>query len=910
MTTHRNKWIAPLAGATALALVGLVSSASALVITGGPVYSLPGGGSCSVSGAPPTGSGATVTCTGVNLGAHTNVYLGIKNNTNRNGNAMDGNLNSTAETINFVSNTASAITYDSSTTISNARGSSSQAVTNTVVITKTGGGGHTVVATGGTPANGTLGEIERLFRLDSGSSFTFDVDVLATTSGTGCTSTNVQAATAYTNCSTPVGGTQDQVSTVDLAFYYSDCGDGVTDSPEQCDLGGANGASGSCCSSTCTFTSGNTCRASADVCDVAETCSGSSASCPADSFLAGGTLCRAGSGDSCDADETCTGSSAACPADDAPGNAGNVCRAGSGDSCDPDEQCTGTPGATCPADIVTSAGTDCRVGSGDSCDATEQCTGVAGAACPADDAPGNAGNTCRVGSGDSCDVDEQCTGTPGATCPADDAPGNAGNVCNPGTGDLCDPDETCTGTPGATCPSDTVTAGGTVCRAGSGDSCDADETCSGVADDPCPVDDAPGNAGNVCRVGSGDSCDVDEQCTGTPGATCPADDAPGNAGNVCNPGTGDSCDPDETCTGTPGATCPADTVTAGGTVCRAGSGDSCDADETCSGVADDPCPADDAPGNAGNVCNPGSGDLCDPDETCTGTPGAACPSDNVASAGTVCRADAGACDVEEQCSGVADDPCPADAFEPAGTVCPNSTLCDGDEQCDGAGSCVGGLPPECDDGTACTVDTCDATLGCLNTGTPVSGCNSGFAKGILIVNEKKPSKEKIVAKFIKGPALGQTDFGDPTIVGGTAYDLCIFDADGNLAGSITIDRAGDSCSGKDCWKSLGKDPPLGKGYRYKDKDMTSDGALVAKFKGGDAGKSKALVKAKNKTGNMPTGIAAALQLGVASGSSAKMQLITSGEPGGLPTGTVCLEIDLDDVKKNDGVFFKGKYKAP
>jgi hypothetical protein len=35
-----------------LALLGGATSAEALIITGGPVYSLPGGGSCSVSGSP------------------------------------------------------------------------------------------------------------------------------------------------------------------------------------------------------------------------------------------------------------------------------------------------------------------------------------------------------------------------------------------------------------------------------------------------------------------------------------------------------------------------------------------------------------------------------------------------------------------------------------------------------------------------------------------------------------------------------------------------------------------------------------------------------------------------------------------------------------------------------------------
>jgi len=906
MRSSSRQWTGSVVAAAIVVLAGLASSATALVITGGPTYTLPGGGSCTVTGDPAIGSAATVNCTGVSLASHSNVYFGIKNNTTALGNVLDDNGPTGGENWNFSSGTGSSIAYTAATTVNNVLGSATQAASTRLTVTRTAGTAS-IVSTGGNPANNGNSDISSLFKLTSGSSYTFSVLVEANTGGSGFGTTN----TRYDAVTTPVGATQADHSSVDLGFYYSDCGDGVTDSPEQCDEAGQNGAASSCCTATCTFrTGGATCRAASDTCDATETCSGSSGACPSDVFLPAGSLCRTGSGDSCDLTETCTGSSAACPTDDAPVNFGTVCNAGSGDSCDPDETCTGIPGATCPADTITSAGTTCRTGSGDSCDVDETCTGVADATCPADDAPGNSGATCRVGSGDSCDVDETCTGTPGAACPADDAAGNAGNVCNPGSGDSCDPDETCTGTPGATCPADTITSAGTTCRVGSGDSCDVDETCTGVADATCPADDAPGNSGATCRVGSGDSCDVDETCTGTPGAACPADDAAGNAGNVCNPGSGDSCDPDETCTGTPGATCPADTITSAGTTCRVGSGDSCDVDETCTGVADATCPADDAPGNAGTVCNAGSGDSCDPDETCTGTPGATCPADTITAAGTTCRADAGDCDVAETCTGNADEACPVDAFEPAGTDCPNSTLCDGDEKCDGNGSCLGGPTPECNDGSACTVDTCDATLGCLNTGTPVTGCTGAFAKGLLIVNEKKAGKEKVLAKFIKGPALSQTDFGDPLNVGGTSYDLCLFDAFGNLAGSFTIDRAGDTCDGKDCWKKLGAAPPDGKGYKFKDKALTSDGTALVLMKGGDAGKSKALVKARNKVGTMPLGIAAALFTGVPAGSAATMQLISNGEPGGFPAGTVCLSLDLDDVKKNDGVFFKGKFTAP
>src|SRR5207249_1661486 len=70
-------------------------------------------------------------------------------------------------------------------------------------------------------------------------------------------------------------------------------------------------------SAACQHTPGNagtTCRPSAGVCDPAETCTGSSAACPADAFESSSTVCRASAGP-CDVAENCTGSAAACPAD-------------------------------------------------------------------------------------------------------------------------------------------------------------------------------------------------------------------------------------------------------------------------------------------------------------------------------------------------------------------------------------------------------------------------------------------------------------------------------------------------------------------------------------------------------------------------------------------------------------------
>src|SRR6185436_9242593 len=90
------------------------------------------------------------------------------------------------------------------------------------------------------------------------------------------------------------------------------CGNSVVETKEACDQGGANGTTGSCCTSVCAFkTSGTNCRSSAGFCDVAETCTGSTATCPTDGFAASTTVCR-GSAGGCDVIENCTGSSAAC----------------------------------------------------------------------------------------------------------------------------------------------------------------------------------------------------------------------------------------------------------------------------------------------------------------------------------------------------------------------------------------------------------------------------------------------------------------------------------------------------------------------------------------------------------------------------------------------------------------------
>jgi len=520
-----------------------------------------------------------------------------------------------------------------------------------------------------------------------------------------------------------------------VTFPAAVCGNGTVEAAEQCDDG--NVANGDCCSSSCQFeAAGTVCRAAAGVCDLQETCTGSSGTCPADAkstavcrpsagicdvtescdgvgdncptdgFVAAGTTCRAAAG-VCDLAETCTGSSASCPAD---AKSTAVCRPAAG-VCDVAESCDGA-GDNCPADALAPAGTLCRAAAG-VCDLAENCTGSS-VNCPAD---AKSTAVCRPAAG-VCDVAESCDGV-GNNCPADGFKA-AGTTCRPAAG-ACDLEEDCDGS-SAICPADAKSTA--VCRPAAG-VCDVDESCDGVGDD-CPAD-AFVAAGTPCRPAAG-VCDLEEDCDGS-SATCPAD---AKSTAVCRPAA-DICDVDESCDGV-ADDCPADTFAAAGTPCRPAVGvcdleedcdgssatcpadakstavcrpaaDVCDVDESCDGVGDD-CPADTFVA-AGTPCRPAAG-ACDLEEDCDGS-SATCPADAKSTA--VCRPAADVCDVDESCDGVGDD-CPADGFKPAGTSCrPAAGVCDLEEDCDGASATC---PADAKSTAVCrpAADVCDVAESC------------------------------------------------------------------------------------------------------------------------------------------------------------------------------------------------------
>jgi cysteine-rich repeat protein len=314
------------------------------------------------------------------------------------------------------------------------------------------------------------------------------------------------------------------------------CGNGTVEAGEQCDDG--NTQDGDCCSSTCQFEpAGSVCRPEAGQCDVAETCTGTSGTCPPDELSPARAVCRPAAG-VCDLAETCTGTSAVCPPD---AKSTDVCRPAPGD-CDVAESCNGIDN-DCPPDAFKPASTLCRAAV-DQCDAAEHCSG-ASPTCPPDlpepdTTPCDDALFCTVndiciagachGSARDCsDVGDQChSGTcdeAGDQCVATPLPNDT--PCN--DGDACTRTDTCQGgactgaNPVVCAPLDVCHTAGT-CNPATG-------TCS----NPSRPNNSPCDDADACT--SADSCQGGV-CQGLTVAGCCRTDVECDDGFAC---TEDRC---------------------------------------------------------------------------------------------------------------------------------------------------------------------------------------------------------------------------------------------------------------------------------------------------------------------------------------------------------------------------------
>ncbi|MDG2305292.1 MAG: M12 family metallopeptidase [Candidatus Binatia bacterium] len=177
---------------------------------------------------------------------------------------------------------------------------------------------------------------------------------------------------------------------------------------------------------------------------------------------------------------------------------------------------------------------------------------------------------------------------------------------------------------------------------------------------------------------------------------------------------------------------------------------------------------------------------------------------------------------------------------------------------------------------------------------PNSSCDATWGRGSLLVRENRAGRESLKAALLKGPALSQSDFGNPLEASGTAYTACLFDDGDSLAGEVRVGRAADQCGKRPCWKAAGKN-----GYVFKDTEFASDGIKIWKLKGGKAGKSIIQLRGANNSAkgyeSLPTGMAAALE----GSTSARIEVYGHDIP-------KCFAVMLDDVSKNSATLFKAQ----
>lgn len=287
------------------------------------------------------------------------------------------------------------------------------------------------------------------------------------------------------------------------------CGNGVVTSGEQCDEDLATGSPASCCTAGCQLrAAGQQCRPSAGACDLPETCSGSSPTCPVD--VRSTAVCRVAA-NACDVVESCDGVADTCPADDI----------GNGRACEDGDLCT--VGDSCSGGIcVTGAARDCNDGNActdDGCSPASGCAYTPNAApcedglfCTQNDAC--SGGTCAGGTLRDCSAgNDQCNG--GACIEELDACGQDpvadGTACDDGaactTGDKC-VDGQCSGT--------SITCGDGVVSAACGEECDdgaalGSDGCSAA----CALETGWNCTGapSVCELACGDGAvDAGEGC--------------------------------------------------------------------------------------------------------------------------------------------------------------------------------------------------------------------------------------------------------------------------------------------------------------------------------------------------------------------------------------------------------------
>jgi hypothetical protein len=240
--------------------------------------------------------------------------------------------------------------------------------------------------------------------------------------------------------------------------------------------------------------------------------------------------------------------------------------------------------------------------------------------------------------------------------------------------------------------------------------CDDGNVCNGV--ELC--------VGGECELGAPLDCDDGNLCTDD---TCDPEDGCQNTPKNCNDGvacTVDTCDPDTgACVNTPDDSICDDGLFCNGAEtchptlgCQAGTPPDCDDGVACT---EDSC--DEATAQCVNTPNDS---FCDDGKYCTGIE--TCDPNLGCQAGTPPNCDDGVACTNDKCDELTE----SCINTPSNALCDDGNPCNGLETCDPTLGCQAGTPPACNDGLACTIDTCDPDTGqCVHTPDD-SVCDDGL----------------------------------------------------------------------------------------------------------------------------------------------------------------------------------------
>ena len=376
--------------------------------------------------------------------------------------------------------------------------------------------------------------------------------------------------------------------------------------------------------------------------------------------------------------------------------------------CQADTDCddgVGCTVGTCDDGVCSFANDDTACDDGAYCNGAETCdpasgdptTGCVAGADPCDDGVGCTTATCDEGA-------DTCTQTNDDTICDDGTYCNGAEICDPQNGD---PTTGCAaGTDpcddGLACTDDSCDESADSClndanHANCDDSlfCNGVETCDPQNGDPvtgCLGGSTPCDDGITCTV---DACDENnDSCSVTLDDTVCVDAVFCDGDEVCDPPNGDPT-----------------------TGCRAALSPACQDGIDCT---DDVCDE-----NNDSCTNPVIPSFCDDGLLCTGVEFCSLMTGQCESTGQAdCNDNVGCtsdfCDTTtDSCVNV-----------PQASTCTDGLFCNGAETCDPVNDCQPGTAPNCDDGVACTQDSCDETNDVCAHQTNNSLCDDGqFCNG-------------------------------------------------------------------------------------------------------------------------------------------------------------------------------------